>query len=129
MYEQSVTVGRSPPSDHTILSDVKELLYIPNDHTEYDVQILSYINTILLTAYQIGLIKDSSIIVTKESVWGDVFNERIGEKAKTWLALSVRQLFDPPQGNAVSIIANAIDEYGYRLREQLESEVFSIDTE
>lgn len=125
MYEQSVTVGRSPPSDHTILSDVKELLYIPNEHTEYDVQILSYINTILLTAYQIGLIEDSSIVVTESSTWGDVFNERIGEKAKTWLALSVRQLFDPPQGNAVGIIAEAIEEQAYRLREQMESEVFN----
>lgn len=126
MYEQSVTVSRAPPEgSHTVLSDIKALLYIPDDHHEYDTQILMYINAILLTAYQIGLINDSSIQVSTDSLWTDVFVEQIGAHARTWLALNVRQLFDPPQGNAIGIISEAIEEQGYRLREQLESEVFS----
>lgn len=126
MYEQNVTVSRSPPDvEHTILSDVKALLYIPDDHHEYDMQILAYINTILLTAYQIGLINDSSTQVGVDSLWTDVFAECIGIHARTWLALNVRQLFDPPQGNAIGIVSEAIEEQGYRLREQLESGVFN----
>lgn len=125
MYEQNVTVSRAPPeASHTILSDVKALLYIPDDHHEYDGQILAYINAILLTAYQIGLINDSSIRVGVNTLWTEVFVERIGAHARTWLALNVRLLFDPPQGNAISIISEAIEEQGYRLREQLESGVF-----
>lgn len=116
---------RAPPKTETILSQVKDLLFIPLDHHEYDGQILSYINTLLITAYQIGIVHDRTLRVTPNTLWNEIFREEIGDSAKGWLSMNVRQLFDPPQGAASGIIAAAIEEQTYRLREQVESGVFT----
>lgn len=125
MYQSDVAVGRAPPKSITVLSQVKELLYIPEDHHEYDDQILAYINALLITGYQIGIVTNRNLRVTDESLWSDIFREGIGDSAKIWLSMNVRQLFDPPQGAAAGIISEAIEEQGYRLREQVESGVFN----
>lgn len=125
LYESRAVVGRAPPKSETVLSQVKELLFIPPDHHEYDGQILSYINTLLVTAYQIGIVRDSTLRVTPNTLWSEIFREEIGDSAKGWLSMNVRQLFDPPQGAASGVIAAAIEEQTYRLREQVESEVFA----
>lgn len=125
MYQSDVTVGIGSTKSDSILSQVKELLYIPDDHHEYDEQILAYINALLITGFQIGIITDRNLHVTAESLWGDIFREGIGDSAKVWLSMNVRQLFDPPQGAAAGIIGSAIEEQTYRLREQVESEVFN----
>lgn len=125
LYESRAVVGRAPPESETILSQVKELLFIPPDHHEYDGQILSYINTLLVTAYQIGIVHDRTLRVTPNTLWNEIFREEIGDSAEGWLSMNVRQLFDPPQGAASGVIAAAIEEQTYRLREQVESEVFN----
>lgn len=125
LYESRAVVGRAPPKSETILSQVKELLFIPLDHNEYDGQMLSYINTLLVTAYQIGIVHDRTLRVTPNTLWNEIFSEEIGDSAKGWLSMNVRQLFDPPQGAASGVIAAAIEEQTYRLREQVESEVFN----
>lgn len=125
MYQSDVSVGRDPPSSETVLTRVKELLYIPEDHHEYDKQILAYINGSLVAGFQIGIVTDKNIRATDESLWSDVFREGIGDSAEIWLSMRVRRLFDTPQGAAAGIIAEAIEEETYRLREQVESEVFN----
>ena len=109
----------------SILSDLKPLLGIEEEYTVYDKELIAYINGFLLTAWQIGLIKDRKIVVDENSEWSDVFVDEISDRCKTWLAMNVRMTFDPPQGAAAESIRHFIDEETWRLREQVESKVFN----
>lgn len=108
-----------------ILSDLKPLLGIETDYTAYDDEILAYINGLLLTAHQIGMLKDRKIVVDANSEWDDVFIPEISDRCKTWLAMNIRMTFDPPQGAAADSIRHFIEEQTWRLREQIESKVFN----
>jgi len=109
----------------SILSDLKPLLGIEEEYTVYDKELIAYINGFLLTAWQIGLIKDRKIVVDESSDWSDVFVDEISDRCATWLAMNIRMTFDPPQGAAAESIRHFIDEETWRLREQIESKVFN----
>lgn len=103
-----------------VLSDTKRILNVPTDYPYFDEEILLHMNSILITAYQLGFTKSSGEVITSESKWSDHFLLPIIESVKQWFAFKVRLVWDPPQGSALEAIKSAVDELEWRLVAQLE---------
>ena len=93
----------------SILISIKKLLGIAPEYTHFDADILMHINTALMILHQMGVgPKEPMMIIDASAFWSDFFEDKADIAAvKTWIALKVRLLFDPPQ-NASHI--NAINE-------------------
>lgn len=107
----------------SILTSVKKLLGIAEDYTQFDVDIIMHINATFMTLNQLGIGPEegfsiSSNVETWDSYLGEITNL---EAVKSYMALKVRLLFDPPASSAhVDAIKRQIDEYEFRLLTQIE---------
>lgn len=94
----------------SILISVKQMIGGPIDycHDSFDSELVTDINTVLATLNQIG-IGDPEFVLTGDELWSDFLGEMDEKKfrqIKTFVALKVRQIFDPP---ANATIANALE--------------------
>lgn len=108
----------------SILTTIKKLLGIAADYTQFDSDIIIHINTTILTLEQLGVKTDRySSITSAEETWRDVFGDMTGiEAVKTYLALKVRLLFDPPTNSPLLDALNRqISELEWRINVQVES--------
>lgn len=108
----------------SILTSIKKLLGIDEDHTEFDDEITMNINTAFMVLNQLGLgSKDGFRIKDKDDVWTDFLESRIDlEAVKTYIYLKVRLMFDPPQmGYLVDSIQKQCQEFEWRLNIQVEN--------
>lgn len=103
----------------TILEDVKKALGIIPGYDAFDDQILLYINSARMDLAQLG--PKCLTTVQKDSNWS-IF-ENIDDEAaiKSYIALKVRLMFDPP-GNSFLVTAyqKLIEEAAWRLIYQTE---------
>ena len=103
--------------DESILVTVKKILGLPSDHTEFDLDIITFTNTALATFSQIttGV---PLVITDGTAVWSDLVTktpEQL-ELAKSFVSMKVRLAFDPPQlGYLVEAINKQLDELAWRL--------------
>ena len=91
--------------DESILNSVKKLLggLVP-EYTAFDDQIIMHINSVFQILYQLGVGPSIPFTIEDDSaVWGD-FTDDIStlSMVKSYMGLKVQQMFDPPQGGAVS---------------------------
>jgi len=93
----------------SILISVKKLLGISEDYEYFDADILMDINSVLMILHQMGVGPDTPMMIEDASArWSDFFDDKTDIQAvKTYIALKVRMMFDPPQSSAH---ANAINE-------------------
>lgn len=102
----------------SILTSVKKLLGIAEDYTEFDVDIVLHINTVFMTLSQLGIGPEGGFFINdKNSTW-DTYtsNKEYSEAVKSYIALKVRLLFDPPQNSNMStVIEKQIQELEWRL--------------
>lgn len=118
--------------DESILNSVKKLLGgIVPEYTAFDDQIIMHINSVFQILYQIGVGPTTPFTIEDDTaVWGD-FTSDIAELSivKSYVGLKVQQIFDPPQGGAVSEAAKRmIDEMEWRLSVQVDPDTtFSED--
>lgn len=99
----------------SILTSIKKLLGIDEAVDHFDQDIIIHINSALMTLNQIGVGPEEGFTITGSTETWDQFlqdNKKI-EAVKTYVYLSVRLVFDPPQSSA------AIDSIN-RLIEKLE---------
>lgn len=111
----------------SILNTIKKMLGVPVDQTVFDVEILTHINTALLTLTQIGVGPKSGFMITgTEETWDEFLeNSKIFEGVKTYVYLKVRLIFDPPSSSSVIEAFKAtVTELESRLNYQAETEVF-----
>ena len=93
----------------SILTSVKKLLGITEDYTYFDADIITDINSVFMILHQMGVgSKEVFSIEDKTAKWSDFLGEA-GDIAavKTYVALKVRLMFDPP---ASAQHSNAINE-------------------
>lgn len=110
--------------EESILITIKKLLGITKDYKNFDIDIITHINTTFITLNQLGVgPEDGFMIEDDEATWSDF----IGDNKKlnliqTYIYLKVKQVFDPPQSSAV-MEANkqTINELEWRLTVQAES--------
>lgn len=116
----------------SILNSVKKLLGIAEEYDAFDIDIIMYINSVFNVLTQLGVgptggfsIHDSS------STWNDYFadSEPI-EAVKTYVAMKVRLLFDPPANStAMQALTNVISELEWRLSVQCDNTTGSLKPE
>jgi len=108
----------------SILQSIKKLLGIEEDYTQFDSDIIVYINAAFFTLHQLGLGPTTCFsIATDQAEWADFFGSRPDlELVKSYIYLRVRLLFDPPQtGYLVESYNKQIAEYEWRLSAQVEA--------
>lgn len=92
------------------------------DDDNFDSDLIMHINTILMILYQLGIGTKIFKITGSTETWEDFLGEDYSpatinlEGIKTYVALRVRMLFDPPASSAVSQAINEqIKELEWRL--------------
>lgn len=107
----------------SILTSVKKLLGIAEDYTQFDVDIIMHINATFMTLNQLGIGPEEGFsIMSNVETWDSYLGEITNlEAVKSYMALKVRLLFDPPASSAhIDAIKRQVDEYEFRLLTQIE---------
>ena len=100
----------------SILNSVKAQLGIPAEHNEFDSMLILDINTAFGILYQLGVGTEEPFTVTDENdTWSSFITQTNMEMAKQFVALKVRELFDPPTGAAADALTRNLDELTWRL--------------
>jgi len=107
----------------SILKSIKKSIGLDNDYTQFDQDIIMYINAAIMSLTQIGIGPVGGFIVKDASqMWTDLIGARKDlESVKTYVYLKVRLVFDPPQtGVLIDAIKAMITEFEWRLSVQVE---------
>ena len=116
----------------SILNSVKKILGITDSYEHFDADIIMHINSVFLILNQMGVGPDTPFTISDSSeTWSD-FTPDIDliPMVKTYVALKVRMIFDPPtQGSVSEAMKNQIAECEWRLnvacdpkREEIQNE-------
>ena len=102
----------------SILNSVKQLLGISEDNTDFDVNVITYINSVFMILNQMGVGPDIPFVISDEtSTWHD-FSDEINtmESVKAYVPLKVKIMFDPPTSSAtMDALKYIISEHEWRL--------------
>lgn len=101
-----------------VLTDVKKLLGIPQEHDHFDLDILIHINTAVNILRQLGVFQNENTI-DQYSTWDDVIEGTPNaEMIKTYIYMKVRMMFDPPSGAVKDAMEKNIAELEWRINVQ-----------
>lgn len=108
----------------SILASIKKLLGLEERYEPFDIDIMVWINSALMTLTQMGVgPKEGFSIKGYEETWDDFLtNDTRLESAKTYVYLQTRMMFDPPTNSFVmDAMKKQSDELLWRLNVQAES--------
>lgn len=97
-----------------VLSDIKKLVGIYEEDTNWDLDILVSINTAMATVNQIGL---PFTLVDSNTTWNNLTTDvPLQSLLKSYLWMKVKQIFDPSQSNnAKDAMTNLLNELEFRI--------------
>lgn len=102
----------------SILTSVKKLLGLTEEYTAFDADLIMHINSVLMILRQMGVGPQEGFgISDATATWSEFCQNRTDiEAVKSYTALKVRLLFDPPQSSSVmDAIKSQISELEWRL--------------
>lgn len=101
----------------SILDSIKNMLGINEEDTNFDRELIIYINGALMIMSQLGVGTDGYLISGRDDTWEDFMGDREDlELVKSAVYLRVRLIFDPPQNSfLVDAINKQIVEYDWRI--------------
>ena len=101
----------------SILGSIKTMLGINGEDTNFDRELIIYINGALMIMSQLGVGTDGYLISGRDDTWKDFMGNREDlELVKSAVYLRVRLIFDPPQNSfLVDTINKQIAEYDWRI--------------
>lgn len=106
------------PQD-SILNSVKPKLNIEKTETAFDEdQLIDYINSVFFDLCQLRVGPSTPFMITgANETWNDFFNGRTDlQPVKTYVAMKVRRMFDPPSSSAaLQSLVEQIKEMEWRL--------------
>lgn len=108
----------------SILTSIKKLLGIPEDHEHFDADLIIHINSVFLILTQLGVGPSEGFTISDKTARWDEFlpDEKNLEAVKSYMYMKVRLLFDPPLSSAVMECMNrTISELEWRLNVAAES--------
>lgn len=108
----------------SILTTIKKLLGIDEDYEYFDPDILIDINSAIMTLDQIGIGPKGFVCVDKSNTWNELLGDKkYLEAAKTFIYLSTKLRFDPPQHSFhITSLEKQRDEQIWRLNVWAEQE-------
>jgi hypothetical protein len=106
----------------SILTSIKKMIGIDKDFTEFDDELILFINGIFTILTQLGIGKSDFTITGTTEVWSDFLTDSKNlELVKTYIYLRTKVVFDPPASSFVlDSINKQISEYEWRLYENAE---------
>lgn len=113
----------------SILTSVKKQCGLEEDYEHFDPEIISHINTALMTLTQLGVGPAEGFVVEDEDeTWGDFLGDTKTVQqlvaVKTYVGLKVRLIFDPPSSSYVlDALKRQADELEWRLNVQAETNI------
>ena len=109
--------------DNILLSVKQALGGLTEDYTAFDGQICMFIKGVFDKLDQIGVESDSDFSFRPTSKWSQYLTEgKLLESAKTYMALNVKMLFDPPTNSSVmEAVQEQIRELEWRMQVMVES--------
>lgn len=102
----------------SILTSIKKLIGITEECTDFDIDIIMHINSVLSILCQIGVGPSEGFSIEDSSATWDEFIESNSklEMVKSYVYLKVRMMFDPPINGAVmEAMKRNIDELEWRM--------------
>lgn len=102
----------------SILTSVKKLLGIAEEYTAFDVDLILHINSVFMILNQMGVGPVEGFHISDATgTWSEYLEDStMLEAVKSYVALKVRLLFDPPQSSTtMEAIKNMIAELEWRL--------------
>ena len=102
---------------NSILDSIKQMLGINADDTNFDRELIIYINGALMIVNQLGVGPSGYVITSNENIWDEfLLGRKDLELIKIDVYLRVRIIFDPPQNSfLVAAIKEQIQEYDWRI--------------
>lgn len=105
----------------SILVTIKKMLGLDMNYNAFDSDIITHINTALMTLQQLGVGPDEGMFITGISeTWDNYFSsDKMLEAAKTYIYIQVKMVFDPPTNSFVmDSLQKTSDMLEWRLKEQ-----------
>lgn len=103
---------------NSILTSVKKILGITEAYTHFDQDVIMHINTVFTILHQIGVGPDEGFAIEDSTAtWSDYIDDNLLlENVKSYVALRVRKMFDPPTNSTVlNAINDTINELEFRI--------------
>ena len=104
--------------ENSILISTKKLAGIDKVYDVFDLDIVTYINSIFMTLNQLGVGPEAGFAIENDSAeWSDFIKDNVKLNAvKTYMYLKVKLLFDPPlSSSVVESMNHTISELEWRL--------------
>ena len=108
----------------SILTSIKKLLGIAEEHTQFDADLIMHIHSVFSILTQLGVGPSNGFSIEDDSATWDEFipEGQNVELVKSYIHLKVKLLFDPPLTSAVIEAMNKnIGEFEWRLNVAAES--------
>lgn len=109
--------------EESILVTIKKLLGITEDYDAFDLDVITFINSAMMTLQQLGVGPTRGFTVSGESeTWSEFLpSDMMLEGVKHYIFLCVKMVFDPPANSFVmEAMKQQKEELEWRLREQAE---------
>lgn len=91
------------PVIDSILSSTKQSIGIDPSITEFDTDMILAINSTFSILKQLGVRNDDFSITGDTETWADYLEDKTNlELVKTYIAMKVSLMFDPPSSSAIS---------------------------
>ena len=101
----------------SILQSTKKLLGITSECTDFDIDIITHINTVFVILWELGVGSSPFNIKSKEETWFDYLGDQEENLnfIKTYIYAKVRMFFDPPNGGVLTALEHTISELEFRI--------------
>lgn len=105
----------------SVLNDTKQVLGVPKEAKEFDIDILMHINSAFFTLMQLGVGPYDGFTVHDETTeWSEFFSGRQDlNSVKSYVFIAVRLLFDRPETSyGIKALEDQKAEFAWRLELQ-----------
>lgn len=119
------------PADESILASIKKVLNLHDSYTEFDTDIVLFINSVFPTLHQLGIGPAEGFMIDGREVSWDEFlgDSPVFNNVKQYIALRVRMVFDPPGTSFhINAMEEQIKELEWRINTQREAIVWATPT-
>ena len=107
-----------PENPDSILDSTKKILGLDFDYTDFDLDVITHINTAFMSLRQLGVGPSTGFVISDNTATWDQFTPDIVMLAgvKTYVYLKVRLAFDPPPTSfAIEALQRQIEEAEWRI--------------
>lgn len=102
--------------NESILTSVKKQLNVPDEDTDFDIDILAAINTCISILHQVGLDSTMLVVKDKRATWDQLIPSPEFNIVKTYVFLKTKLIFDTPSsGIATNSYKETLSELEWRI--------------